>query len=148
LQDANAANAVWINGIPTTRKNAALATAGACMTFLPNTSGGVVKLNANCGAIQPSATLQGSVGRTQASFGGHYDVMPDVTFVASGFFTRRNSEQRIRPEPLIGPSIASTYLPNGLPVYSGFQVPVYSDFGFVPNAFCRPRALCPAAATA
>jgi iron complex outermembrane recepter protein len=135
LQDATGANAVWFNGIPTTRANPALATVGACMTFLPNTSGGVNKLNANCGAIQPSATLQGSVGRTQASFTGHYDIMPDVTFVASGFFTRRNSEQRIRPEPLIGPSIASTFLPNGLPVYSGFQVPVYADFGFTPNAF-------------
>ncbi|MBW8708407.1 MAG: TonB-dependent receptor [Alphaproteobacteria bacterium] len=135
LQDATGANAVWFNGIPTTRRNAALATVQTCLQFLPNVSGGVNKLNANCGSIQPSATLQGSVGRTQASFTGHYDIMPDVTFVASGFFTRRNSEQRIRPEPVIGPSIASTYLPNGSPVYSGFQVPVYSDFGFASNAF-------------
>ena len=135
LQDATGANAVWNNGVPTTRRNSALAAAGSCMTFLPNVSGGVVKLNANCGDIQPSATLQGSVGRTQASFASHYDIMPDVTFVASGFFTRRNSNQRIRPEPVIGSSIASTYLPNGAPVYAGFQVPVYSDFGFVANPF-------------
>jgi iron complex outermembrane recepter protein len=135
LQDATGANAIWVNGVPTTRRNAALAPSLPCSKFLPNTSGGVFKLNANCGAIQPSATLQGSVGRTQATFGGHYEVTPDVTFVASGFFTRRNSEQRIRPEPVIGASIASTYLPDGSPVYSGFQVPVYSDFGFVPNPF-------------
>src|SRR5258708_29615777 len=118
LQDATGANAIWVNGVPTTRKNAALASQIPCLQFLPNVSGGVNKLNANCGAIQPSATLQGSVGRTQASLAGHYDVMQDVTFVASGFFTRRNSEQRIRPEPVIGASIASTYLPNGAPVYS------------------------------
>jgi outer membrane receptor protein involved in Fe transport len=135
LQDATGANAVWNNGVPTTRRNPALASAASCMTFLPNVSGGVNKLNANCGAIQPSATLQGSVGRTQASFNGHYDVASDITFVMSGFFTRRNSEQRIRPEPVIGASIASTYLPDGSPVYSGFQVPVYSDFGFVANPF-------------
>ncbi|HET7083351.1 MAG TPA: TonB-dependent receptor [Rhizomicrobium sp.] len=133
LQDADGANAVWVNGVPTTRKNSALASQIPCLQFLPNVSGGVNKLNANCGAIQPSATLLGSEGRTQASFSGHYDILPDVTFVASGFYTRRNSEQRIRPEPVIGPSIASTYLPNGLPVYQGFQVPTYADFGFVAN---------------
>lgn len=129
LQDATAADAIWVNGVAGDRHTAGFDT-DPCDTYLPN---GVYKLNSNCPAIQPAATAQGSVGRTQATFSGHYDVMPDVTFVASGFFTRRDSEQRIRPEPLIGPSIASTYLPNAMPVYSGFQVPVYADFGFVPN---------------
>ena len=69
--------------------------------------------------------------------------MPDITFVTSGFFTRRDSNQRIRPEPLIGPSIATTYLPNGLPVYQGFQVPVYADFGFVPNAALPASSIVP-----
>jgi iron complex outermembrane receptor protein len=130
LQDASAANAIWVNGVAGDRHTAGFDT-DPCDTYL---SSGVYKLNANCPALKPGATLQGSVGRTQATLAGHYDIMPDVTFVASGFFTRRDSAQRIRPEPLIGASIASTYLPNGLPVYSGFQVPTYADFGFTPNA--------------
>jgi iron complex outermembrane receptor protein len=133
LQDALGANAVWLNGVPDTRKDPALAGMYPCLQFLPDVSGGVTKLNANCGAIEPSATVQGSLGRSQLSLEGHYDIMPDITFVTSGFFTRRDSNQRIRPEPLIGPSIATSYLPNGAPVYQGFQVPAYADFGFVPN---------------
>jgi iron complex outermembrane receptor protein len=132
LQDATGGVAVWNNGVADTDHDASLATPTSCMTFLPNLNR--VKLNANCGAIQPSATLQGSEGRTQAGLEGHYEIMPGVTFVTSGFFTRRDSDQRIRPEPLLGASIASTYLPNGAPVYAGFQVPVYANFGFVPNA--------------
>ena len=132
LQDATGGVAVWNNGVADTDHDASLATPTSCMTYLPNLN--KVKLNANCGAIQPSATLEGSEGRTQASLEGHYEIMPGVTFVTSGFFTRRDSDERIRPEPLIGASIASTYLPNGASVYNGFQVPTYADFGFVPNA--------------
>ena len=128
LQDASNSIAVWNNGTETTRADQSLPAAVPCLTFLPGLNRN--KLNANCGAISPSATVQGALGRTQATLASHYDIMPDITFVASGFFTRRSSEQRIRPEPLIGPSIATTYLPNGLPVYSGFQVPTYADFGF------------------
>jgi outer membrane receptor protein involved in Fe transport len=131
LQDASGANAIWVNGVGGSRKTPGFDT-DPCDKYL--TGLGVTKLNANCGAIQPSATVQGGLGRTQASFNGHYDVVDDITFVASGFFTRRNSEQEIRPEPLIGSSIASIYLPNGASVYGGFQVPVYADFGFTPNA--------------
>jgi len=128
LQDATNSIAVWNNGVETTRADQSLATPTSCMTFLPGLNR--VKLNANCPAIEPGATVQGALGRTQATLSGHYDITDDITFVTSAFFTRRSSEQRIRPEPLIGPSIASTYLPNGLPVYSGFQVPIYADFGF------------------
>jgi len=145
LQDAGASNAVWVNGVPTTRRNSALASQVPCLQFLPNVSGGVNKLNANCGAIQPSATVQGALGRTQATLSSHYDITPDITFVGSGFFTRRSSEQRIRPEPLIGPSVATTYLPNGLPVYGGFQVPTYADFGFTPNAALPASSIVPCA---
>jgi iron complex outermembrane receptor protein len=141
LQDATGGVAVWNNGVADTDHDSSLATSTSCMTFLPGLNR--VKLNANCGAIQPSATVQGSLGRTQASLEGHYDIMPDITFVTSGFFTRRDSNQRIRPEPLIGPSIATTYLPNGLPVYQGFQVPVYADFGFVPNAALPASSIVP-----
>ena len=130
LQDASAANAVWQNGVAGSRRTAGFIT-DPCETYLASS---VYKLNANCPALSSRTTVQGSVGRTQATLEGHYEILPDVTFVASGFFTRRDSEQRIRPEPVIGPSIASTYLPNGLPVYGGFQVPTYADFGYTPNA--------------
>jgi outer membrane receptor protein involved in Fe transport len=139
LQDALGANAVWLNGVPDTRHDPALASY-PCLQYLPNLTYsknplvlGLNKLNANCPALSPSATVQGSLGRTQMSLEGHYDIMPDITFVTEGFFTRRDSNQRIRPEPLIGPSIATTYLPTTQPVYQGFQVPAYADFGFVPN---------------
>lgn len=128
LQDANKSIAVWNNGVETTRADQSLPSSVPCLTFLPGLNRN--KLNANCPAIQPSATVQGALGRTQATLSSHYDITPDISFVSSGFFTRRSSEQRIRPEPLIGPSIATTYLPNGLAVYSGFQVPTYADFGF------------------
>src|SRR5579859_2232879 len=128
LQDATKSIAVWNNGVETTRADQTLPSKVPCLTFLPGLNRN--KLNANCGAIQPSATVQGALGRTQATLSSHYDITPDISFVTSGFFTRRSSEQRIRPEPLIGPSIATTYLPNGEAVYGGFQVPTYADFGF------------------
>lgn len=128
LQDATNGIAVWNNGVETTRADQNLPSSVPCLTFFPGLNRN--KLNANCGAIQPSATVQGALGRTQATLSSHYDITPDIAFVGSGFFTRRSSEQRIRPEPLIGGSIATTYLPNGATVYNGFQVPTYADFGF------------------
>ena len=46
-----------------------------------------MKLNAGCPSVVPNATLTSGIGRTQASWSGHYDIMPDVTFTVSGFFT-------------------------------------------------------------
>ncbi len=143
LQDASGGVAVWNNGVADTDHDSSLATSTSCMTFLPGLNR--VKLNANCGAIQPSATVQGSLGRTQVSLEGHYDVLPDITFVTSGFFTRRDSNQRIRPEPLLGSSVATTYLPNGESVYGGFQVPTYADFGFVANPALPASSIVPCA---
>jgi len=142
LQDATAANAIWVNGVAGSRRTPGFDT-DPCDRYLPGL--GVSKLNANCPAITPSATVQGGLGRTQASLNGHYDITPDVSFVASGFFTRRNSEQLIRPEPLIGSSIASIYLPNGASVYGGFQVPTYADFGYVPNPTLPASSIVPCA---
>ena len=126
LQDENS-DTVW-NGAETSVADPALGGV-PCLTYLP--AAGRVRLNAGCPSVHPNATLASSLGRTQMAWNAHYDVMPDVTFVMSGFFTRRDSEQRIRPEPLLGDSIASTDPRTGVPVFGGFMVPTsfpgYSD---------------------
>ena len=119
LQDSLSSTA-WNNGVETSINDPSLASV-PCLTFLP--AKGRVKLNAGCPAVTPGATLTSSIGRTQASWSGHYDIMPDVTFVMSGFFTRRDSEQRLRPEPLLGDQIAATNPVSGDLVYGGFMVP-------------------------
>jgi iron complex outermembrane receptor protein len=126
MQDA-ASNTVW-NGAETTVNDPALGSL-PCLQYLP--SAGRVKLNALCPSVHPNPTVAGGLARTQASFSTHYDVTDDITFVASGFFTRRDSEQRLRPEPLLGASIASTNPTSGQLVFGGFYVPTswpgYSD---------------------
>ena len=99
-----------------------------CLTFLPDLNR--VKLNAGCPAVTPPQALTSGLERTQISFNGHYNITDDVRFIASGFFTDRHSEQRLRPEPLLGDSIASTYPATGAPVYGGFEIPELASFGF------------------
>ena len=111
---------VWNNGVETSYNNPALGGL-PCLTFLPT---GRVKLNAGCPDVHPSQALTSGLERTQISFNGHYDVTDHLRLVASGFFTARQSEQRLRPEPLLGDAIASTDPLNGLSVFNGFEVPV------------------------
>lgn len=130
LQDAVNGSTVWSNtvaGGETTIHNSALGSL-PCLTFLPNLNR--VKLNAGCPAIDPGTTLVGGLRRDQVSFNSHYDLTDRIRFVASGFFTDRHSEQRIRPEPLLGASIASTSPATGLPVYGGFEIPELAYFHF------------------
>ena len=119
LQDEYS-HTVWDNGNETTYNNSALGSL-PCLTFLPDLNR--VKLNAGCPAVTPPQALTSGLERTQLSFNGHYNITDHINFVASGFFTDRHSEQRLRPEPLLGDAIASTDPLNGLPVYAGFQVP-------------------------
>jgi iron complex outermembrane recepter protein len=118
LQDTQS-NTAW-NGTETSINDPSLGSI-PCLTFLPHA--GRVKLNAGCPSVVPNATLTSGIGRTQAAWNAHYDIMPDVTFVASGFFTRRDSEQRLRPEPLLGDQIAAANPITGGIVYGGFMVP-------------------------
>ncbi len=133
LQDLNS-HTVW-NGTETTYNNPALGSI-PCLTYLPAL--GRAKLNAGCPDVHPNATLTSGIGRTQAAWNAHYDITPDVTFVTSGFFTRRDSEQRLRPEPLLGDQIAATNPISGDKVFGGFFVPTsfpgYSD----PNGTASP----------
>jgi iron complex outermembrane receptor protein len=137
LQD-ELSHTVW-NGTETTYNDPSLANI-PCLTYLP--IAGRVKLNSGCPSVVPSKTLTSEIGRTQASWSAHYDLMPDVTFTTSGFFTRRDSEQRLRPEPLLGDLIAATNPTTGGLVYGGFFVPTsfpgYSD----PNSTASP-VTCP-----
>ncbi|MBS0472962.1 MAG: TonB-dependent receptor [Proteobacteria bacterium] len=119
LQDEGSAT-VWNGGVETDYHDPSLASV-PCLTYLPGL--GRVKLNAGCPDVTPNKTLTSSLGRTQVSLNGHYDITPDVTFVTQAFFTRRDSEQRLRPEPLLGDAIASTNPLTGVPVFGGFQVP-------------------------
>ncbi len=121
LQDENS-DTVWNNGVETTLDgNPALGDV-PCLTYFPG--GDRVKLNAGCPDIPGGQTLQGGIGRTQVSVNGHYDITSNVTFVAQAFYTRRDSIQRLRPEPLLGDAIASTNPSSGLAVFGGFMVPI------------------------
>ncbi len=133
LQDENS-HTVW-NGTETTYNNPALGNL-PCLTYLP--AAGRVKLNAGCPSVVPNATLSSEIGRTQGSWSAHYDLIPEVTFVTSGFFTRRDSEQRIRPEPLLGDSIASTNPTTGASVFGGFFVPTSFPGYSNPNGTASP----------
>jgi len=133
LQDLNS-HTVW-NGTETTYNDPALGSL-PCLTYLP--AKGRVRLNAGCPDVHPGATLTSGIGRTQAAWNAHYDITSDISFVTSGFFTRRDSEQRLRPEPLLGDQIAATNPISGQVVYGGFFVPTsfpgYSD----PNGTASP----------
>ena len=128
LQD-ELSHTVWANGVETTYNDPALGSV-PCLTYLPNVSHGRVKLNAGCPSVSPPQALTSGLERTQISFNGHYNLTDHLKFIASGFFTDRHSEQRLRPEPLLGDSIASTYPATGAAVYGGFEVPELAAWGF------------------
>ena len=67
-------------------------------------------------------TLTGEMDRKQISFNTHYDITPNLTFIAEGFYSDRVSEQRLRPEPLLGDTIA-TYNSNGTVQFAGLIIP-------------------------
>lgn len=120
MQDEGS-HTVWANGVETSYNDPSLASI-PCLTYLPGA--GRVKLNAGCPDITGGKSLTGGLGRTQISVNGHYDITPDVKFVGQAFFTRRDSIQRLRPEPLLGDAIAATNPSSGVPVFGGFMVPV------------------------
>jgi outer membrane receptor protein involved in Fe transport len=100
---------VGVNGQFYTRTNAVLATLLPNTVYLPNV--GVVKLNANGSKQYPWNTLAGGADRKQAGFSGHYDLTDGVTAFFDGFFTKRTSEQLLRPEPLLGDTIQAGIFP-------------------------------------
>ena len=104
---------VAINGKFYTRNNPAIASLLPNTLFLPTL--GVVKLNANGSASDPWNTLSGSLDRKEINAAAHYDLSDALTIFGDGFFSHRVSQQLLRPEPLLGDTIANS-------VYPGFMV--------------------------
>ena len=137
LQDENSNN-IWINNTLYSLKNPAAA------AFLPNdvylTGAGKIKLNA--GAPGWNYLSQG-LDRKQISYSGHYDITPAVTFVSEAFFTDRDSLTSLRPEPLLGDSIATSTFPGFfVPSFApGYPTGVEGAYGFA--AFLTPDQFGP-----
>jgi iron complex outermembrane receptor protein len=53
--------------------------------------------------------LQGSLDRKQLNMTGHYDLTDDVTAIVEGFYTDRNSQEQLNPEPLASSSTTALY---------------------------------------
>jgi outer membrane receptor protein involved in Fe transport len=109
-------NDVWAHGVNFQQTDPALADQAPFLKYLPTQ--GFVTLNAGAPGWN---TLTGMLDRKQVSFNGHYDLTNNIRFVAEGFFSNRNSQQLLRPEPILGDAIATVV--NGVTVFPGFIVP-------------------------
>jgi iron complex outermembrane receptor protein len=118
LQD-ELSNNVWAGGVLYQQTDPALAALAPNLTYLP--VNGYVTLNAGGPGWN---ALTSELDRKQISFNGHYNITDNIRFVASGFFSERTSEQKLRPEPILGDSIAT--IVNGQTVYPGFIVPDFA----------------------
>lgn len=102
------------------------------LVYLPNV--GRVKMNAG---NQDWNDLTGGLDRKQISFTTHYDLTENLRFVASGFYTDRNSTESLRPEPLLGGTIATT-------IFQGFFIPAdQSPTGQSMEAYLTPNQFGP-----
>jgi iron complex outermembrane receptor protein len=119
LQNENNTRQIWIKGqqITNNAANAAFITANVpCTAYIPALT--KVKLNAGC---ENWNYLTSGLDRKQLSVLGHYDITDNLTFVADGFYTDYGATQSLRPEPLLGDTIASSV--NGVPIFNGFILP-------------------------
>ncbi len=80
----------------------------------------------------PNAGLVSGLERTQANFTGHYDITPGITAIVEGFYTNRQSNEVLNPEPT-GYNVPTPQFPNG------FNVPYHLPSGAVNPYF--PTAL-------
>jgi iron complex outermembrane receptor protein len=119
---------IWVHGVNGTTSTPALNSQVPC-SF---TQGGTtLRLNASCYTPEGGwNTLQGSLGRTQFSVNGHYDITPDVTFVLQATLTDRRSGQQLRPEPLLGDSLATVDVNTSNVIWPGFFVPRDPHWGW------------------
>jgi len=111
LQDENS-NTVWLNG-------QTLDVTKDCQKIVAQTVGnvcinGVAKLNASYWQ-----TLTSSITRNQINSSAHYDLTDDIVLKLSGFYTERQSEQLLRPEPILGDMFATPTFP-GLFIPPGY----------------------------
>jgi iron complex outermembrane receptor protein len=113
LQD-EFSNNIWIGG-----KQMSL-TDQATSGLVPNTTYLIGKqaLKLNAGAPGWNYLTQG-LDRKEISLNAHYDIAPYTRVVMEGFFSDRTSQGSLRPEPLLGDTIATT-------AFAGFFVPDYA----------------------
>jgi outer membrane cobalamin receptor len=114
---------VWIGGTQYSLANPAVAGLIPNVAYLPGL--GTTKLNAGSPGWQ---YLTQELDRKQISISSHYDITPDVQFVMDGFFTDRQSQGALRPEPLLGDTISTT-------IFNGFEIPAYAPGNTVGQSF-------------
>jgi iron complex outermembrane receptor protein len=68
----------------------------------------------------PTEYLQGSLDRKQANFTGHYDITDGITAVMDAFYTNRQSQEELNPEPL-GANVFTPKFPQGLYIPAFYQ---------------------------
>jgi outer membrane receptor protein involved in Fe transport len=125
---------VWAHGVNYQQTDPALAGQAPFLKYLPTQ--GAVALSAGAPGWN---TLTGMLDRKQVSFNGHYDLTDHVRFVTEGFFSNRTSQQRLRPEPLLG--VASATVVNCVTAFPGFIVPANAPgntTGWLIPAFLTP----------
>jgi iron complex outermembrane receptor protein len=68
----------------------------------------------------PTEYLTGSLDEKQANFTGHYDITDGITAVFDGFYTNRDSQEELNPEPL-GANVFTPKFPQGLLLPAYYQ---------------------------
>ncbi len=119
LQDEHS-TAVWANGQQLDRTDSTVnwGAIDSALVYLPKA--GTVKMSAD----KPDWNdLAGGSDRKQISFNSHYNLTDNLRFVAEGFFTNRKSNQSLRPEPLLGDTIATFVPGTTTTLFPGFVVP-------------------------
>jgi iron complex outermembrane receptor protein len=71
-------------------------------------AGGGVAFN-----VLPTQGLTAGLDRQQMNFTTHYDLAPNVTALLEGFYTDRQSNELLNPEPL-GSNVTTPQFPNGM----------------------------------
>ncbi len=74
----------------------------------------------------PTEGLTAGLDRQQINFAGHYDLAPNVTALLEAFYTDRQSNEELNPEPL-GYDVATPQFPNDL-----------ASPAFLPNGTLNP----------
>ncbi|MHB8285110.1 MAG: hypothetical protein ACYDD1_10580 [Caulobacteraceae bacterium] len=138
LQNENNTHQIWV-GAPNSSvvsSNRDPSVAGKAPNLGYITELGLVKLDS--GGTDWS-TLTSARDRKQLNFSGTYEVTNNISLVAQGFYTNYTSQQKLRPEPLLGDTIAT-------PEYAGFIIPTtnpYNVSGSDITAYLTPAQFGP-----
>ncbi len=139
LQDENSSR-VWVGQPFGTIANATTTSDPTLVSKAPNlgyvTALGKTKLDSGG---EGWSTITSGLDRKQISLASHYDITDNITAVVDGFFTDYKANQRLRPEPLLGDTIATS-------AYAGFIIPTtnpYNQTGSDLTAYLTPAQFGP-----